>query len=232
MLKNQREAAPSDAANSPAKFGSTSDLGASQKAIRLVPQGIAKQPTRVPSEATSLNEAQEVVVKKSGNTSAIASPKKSSPSRASQVVSPAPDGGPLHMSMLQTADEASGFDNSFVQEVGFSVRDFNEIDIMGKLDRDEKGNIILPVDEKTGGKPKRMYDQKGRLINQYGYLIDEQGNIVHNTTGVMVFPASDLDERSNIPMPFAIEKFNFNPFDFLGTFFYDDVEDPLSFNKS
>lgn len=74
-----------------------------------------------------------------------------------------------------------------------------------------------------------MHDKKGRAINQYGYLIDEQGNIAHNMTGQMVFPAADLDERGNIPMPYAIEKFNFNPFDFLGTFFYDDVEDPLSF---
>ena len=30
-------------------------------------------------------------------------------------------------------------------------------------------------------------------------------------------------------MPHALEKYNFNPFDLLGTFFYDDVEDPLSF---
>lgn len=57
MLKNQREAAPSESANSPGKFGSTSELGASQKAIRLVPQGIAKQRTAVHSDAASLNEA-------------------------------------------------------------------------------------------------------------------------------------------------------------------------------
>jgi len=33
-------------------------------------------------------------------------------------------------------------------------------------------------------------------------------------------------------MPYAIEKFNFNPFDLLGTFFYDDLDDPLSFQRS
>ena len=33
-------------------------------------------------------------------------------------------------------------------------------------------------------------------------------------------------------MPYALEKYNFNPFDLLGTFFYDDVEDPLSFQKN
>jgi len=33
-------------------------------------------------------------------------------------------------------------------------------------------------------------------------------------------------------MPFALERFNFNPFDLLGTFFYDDPEDPLSFQRN
>ena len=32
-------------------------------------------------------------------------------------------------------------------------------------------------------------------------------------------------------MPYSVEKFNFNPFDMLGTFFYDDYDDPLSFKR-
>ena len=60
----------------------------------------------------------------------------------------------------------------------------------------------------------------------------ETGNILSNKTGQTVFACKDLDERGHIPMPFAIEKFNFNPFDLLGTFFYDDVEDPTSFQKN
>lgn len=89
----------------------------------------------------------------------------------------------------------------------------------------------MPVDEKTGS--KKSYDKEGRPINHYGYLVDmETGNVVHNMTSTVVFQAKDLDERGNIPMPFAIEKYNFNPFDLLGTFFYDDVEDPLSFHKA
>lgn len=135
------------------------------------------------------------------------------------------------MSMMQTADEASALDNSFFSDVEFEKRDFNEIDILGTLDRDDKGNIIVPLDEKTGS--KRSYDKEGRPINHYGYLVDlETGNVVHNRTSTVVFQAKDLDERGNIPMPFAIEKYNFNPFDLLGTFFYDDVEDPLSFVKN
>ena len=150
----------------------------------------------------------------------------------SNVPSPVASGGGKHnISAMLTADDASGLGDSFVMNVEFEKRDFNEIDILGTLDRDDKGNIIVPIDEKTGS--KRSYDKEGRPINQYGYLVDSNtGNVVQTDTGAVVFAAPDLDERGNIPMPFALEKFNFNPFDLLGTFFYDDVEDPLSFQKT
>lgn len=160
----------------------------------------------------------------------VASPKKSVKSVASSHASPQ---ATMRMSALQTADDASGFDNSFVQpaESDTERREFNEIDILGSLDRDDKGNVIVPTDEKTGS--KRSFDKDGRPINHYGHLIDsETGDVIHNTTGERVFARKDLDERGNIPMPHSLERFNFNPFDLLGTFFYDDVEDPLSFQKS
>ena len=43
----------------------------------------------------------------------------------------------MNMSMLQTADEASGLENSFVLSVEYERRDFNEIDVLGTLDRDD-----------------------------------------------------------------------------------------------
>jgi len=96
------------------------------------------------------------------------------------------------------------------------------------LSRDEKGNVVVPTDETTGS--KKSYDRDGRPINHYGHLIDpETGDVIHRVTGGRVFARKDLDERGNIPMPYAIEKFNFSPFEMLGTFFYDDCEDPLSF---
>ena len=49
--------------------------------------------------------------------------------------------------MLQTATEASvGDDNSIMDPVDFDRSEFNEIDIVGTLDRDERGNIIVPTD--------------------------------------------------------------------------------------
>lgn len=79
--------------------------------------------------------------------------------------------------MLTADDDVGGLGDSFVMNVEFEKRDFNEIDILGTLDRDDKGNIIVPVDEKTGS--KKSYDKEGRPINQYGYLVDSNtGNVV------------------------------------------------------
>jgi len=93
----------------------------------------------VVSDATSLNEAQVI------SETQKQSPKRSVKSESSQNASPVP-GTWKNMSMMQTADEASALDNSFYQDVEFERRDFNEIDILGSLDRDEKGNVILETD--------------------------------------------------------------------------------------
>ena len=74
------------------------------------------------------------------------------------------DGAATHrFSMLNTADEASGFNNSMMQDLEFGRRDFNEIDIVGNLDRDDKGNVVVPLDDKTGG--KSSVDKDGKPIN-------------------------------------------------------------------
>ena len=87
-----------------------------------------------------------------------------------------------------------------MMELEFGKRDFNEIDIVANLDRDEKGNLVIPLDEITS--VRSTVDKDGRPINHHGYLIDpETGDIIHNSTGAKVFRRKDLDERGNIPMP-------------------------------
>jgi hypothetical protein len=36
-----------------------------------------------------------------------------------------------------------------------------------------------------------------------------------------MFDKEDIDERGEIPMPFCVEKYNFNPFNIRGNFDYD-----------
>ena len=131
---------------------------------------------------------------------------------------------------MMNTDEASFMMNSGTMffEPQNDYRSFNEIDIVGDLDRDERGNVLLFLDETTG---KSVFvDAKYRPINNYGYLIDKATGDVLNQSGAKVFDIRDLDEQGNIPMPYALEKYNFNPFELQGDFTFADAKDPLSFS--
>ena len=55
-------------------------------------------------------------------------------------------------------------------------RNFNENDILGDFDRDEKGNVIVLQDENGN-----YVDKQGRRVNERGYLIEpNSGNILEN----------------------------------------------------
>jgi hypothetical protein len=101
-------------------------------------------------------------------------------------------------------------------------RRFNECDILGKFDRDEKGNVIAEPD--ANGKFK---DQNGKPANERGYLIDEDGNIINNLNGQKMFDKSDLDAKGDVPAPFNVEKHNFNPHQVRGDFDYDRNGNPM-----
>jgi hypothetical protein len=56
-------------------------------------------------------------------------------------------------------------------------RRFNVHDILGDLDRDDKGNLIIPNMSKKG----EIFDKNGNRINEKGYLIDgNTGDILEN----------------------------------------------------
>lgn len=59
------------------------------------------------------------------------------------------------------------------------TRNFNESDILGSLERDKKGNVIVP-DE--------LRDQNNKNINPKGYLVDSKGNIIDKNKGDVMFP--------------------------------------------
>lgn len=118
-----------------------------------------------------------------------------------------------HLSVLQTADEASLNEGQTTTmfEPELDIRGFNEIDIVGDLDRDDRGNVLLFLDEATG--KSVLIDAQYRPVNTYGYLVDKATGDIIDGYGRKVFDRRDLDERGNLPMPYALEKFNFNPFD-------------------
>ncbi len=53
------------------------------------------------------------------------------------------------------------------------------------------------------------------------------GDILENYQNQRVFSREDMDERGEIPAPFCVEKFNFNPFLVKGELDYDRAGRPI-----
>lgn len=91
-------------------------------------------------------------------------------------------------------------------------RTFNVNDILGELDRDDRGNIIVLGDSQGNNN-----DKTGHATNIRGYLIDSQtGDVLENHTKGKLFDATEVDDKGEVPAPFCVEKFNFNPHDLMG----------------
>ena len=92
------------------------------------------------------------------------------------------------------------------------ARTFNVNDILGELDRDDRGNIVVLQDSQGNN-----VDKMGNMTNIRGYLQDPvSGDILENHTKETLFPASEIDDKGEVPAPFCVEKFNFNPHDLMG----------------
>ena len=71
-----------------------------------------------------------------------------------------------------------------------------------------------------------LQDQKGVLVKKQSNnekkkkkKNDEMsGDVVEKENGKKVFDKSDLDERGELPPPFNLERYNFNPHDVRGYF--------------
>lgn len=102
-------------------------------------------------------------------------------------------------------------------------RNFNENDIIGELDRDDKGNVVVLQDDHG-----KNVDKLGRQVNERGYLQDPAtGDIIENYRNQKLFSINEIDERGEIPAPFCLEKYNFNPFLVKGEFDLDRAGRPL-----
>lgn len=101
-------------------------------------------------------------------------------------------------------------------------RTFNENDILGNFDRDEKGNPIILRDK--NGNP---VDKDGNKVNEKGYLVDDKGNIIDNQHKEKMFDKSELTDKGEVPAPFCVEKHNFNPHNIRGDFNQDKTGKPL-----
>ena len=97
-------------------------------------------------------------------------------------------------------------------------RTFNVHDILGELDRDDRGNIKVLQDSQGNN-----VDKTGQATNARGYLQDPAtGDILENHTKQKLFDASEINDKGEVPAPFCVEKFNFNPHDIMGDFDFNN----------
>lgn len=96
-----------------------------------------------------------------------------------------------------------------------NTRRFNECQILGDLDHNRNGRIVVgPIEPVSGC----YFDKQGRKTNQRGYLLDSAGNVINYVNGQIMFRKEELDEREEIPQPFLLESHGFNPHAIRGNF--------------
>ena len=64
-------------------------------------------------------------------------------------------------------------------------------------------------------------DNQGQKTNPKGFLVNPRGDIINNRDKGKMFPASALDSNGDLPAPFKVESYNFNPLNTLGDFDVD-----------
>lgn len=77
-------------------------------------------------------------------------------------------------------------------------------------------------------------DLNGMPVNKKGYLINtDSGDIISKYSFEVIFKNEDLigmegsDYKYELPLPYRMERFNFNPHQCFGNFEYDDDEKPM-----
>ena len=107
------------------------------------------------------------------------------------------------------------------QSVVLNQRTFNENEVIGNFPRDVHGRII---NRKEIVLQRNFRDYDGQLVNERGYLINELSGAIRSRytyEDLLIGEYSDLGDLGELPMPYRIERFNFNPHKIMGSFDFD-----------
>jgi len=92
--------------------------------------------------------------------------------------------------------------------------------VIGNFPRDEAGRII---NRKEVIAKRNFRDFDGQLVNEKGYLINEKSGAIRSRytfEDVLIGEFGSLKDIGELPMPYRLEKYNFNPHEILGSFDY------------
>lgn len=100
-------------------------------------------------------------------------------------------------------------------------RTFNENDVIGNFPRDKNGRI---KNRKEIIYNRNFRDFDGQMVNERGYLINEVSGAIRSRytyEDIMIGEYSDMGDLGELPMPYRLERHNFNPHHILGSFTYE-----------
>lgn len=66
-------------------------------------------------------------------------------------------------------------DGALPKLFNFSGKRFELKDILGEFDKEKNGDLIFQEDPNSGS----LKDKAGNLVNEKGFLIDSQGNVIN-----------------------------------------------------
>lgn len=99
-------------------------------------------------------------------------------------------------------------------------RSFNVNHVIGNFPRDRNGRII---DRREIIQRRNFRDFDGNMVNERGYLINEVSGAIRSKytyEDVMIGEFADMGDLGELPMPYRLERYNFNPHKIMGSFQY------------
>ena len=106
------------------------------------------------------------------------------------------------------------------ESLQLNQRTFNENEVIGNFVRDSEGRIKhRDVIQQRGYR-----DLDGQMVNEKGYLINEVSGAIrsrYSWEDLFIGEFGSMKELGELPMPYRLERYNFNPHKISGNFDYD-----------
>ena len=115
--------------------------------------------------------------------------------------------------------------------VAINQREFNENMCLGNFKRDECGKII---DRDRVIQQRNYRDRDEQLVNDKGYLINEQTGAIRSRytyEDLFMGQTKEMEFLGELPMPYRLERHNFNPHKCMGNFDYNENNKPIFYKN-
>ena len=115
------------------------------------------------------------------------------------------------------------------ESVVINNRTFNINEVIGNFPRDRYGRI---VNRREIIQRRNYRDFDGQLVNEMGYLINEISGALRSKytyEDIMIGEYGDMEELGELPMPYRLEKHNFNPHKIMGSFEWKENGEPRDY---